>query len=147
RSRAHVRGQAGPSVRSSLRHIQEWWSSRTRACRQGRSARVYNPRFWVPLKEVTAKHPDEWNRKWLLYWRDIARSTDERTTIAGIAPHAGSDFTLRVGFPAVKPTIGGIALSACFNSLAFDFCARQMLGGTHLSDYIMKQLPVLSPDM
>jgi len=33
-----------------------------------------------------------------------------------------------------------------FNAFAFDYCARQMLGGIHLSDFIMKQLPVLPPE-
>ena len=31
------------------------------------------------------------------------------------------------------------------NSLCFDFVARQKLGGTHLTYFIMKQLPVLPP--
>jgi hypothetical protein len=38
-----------------------------------------------------------------------------------------------------------LLLVANLNSFAFDYCARQMLGGTHLSDYIMKQLPALPP--
>ena len=32
------------------------------------------------------------------------------------------------------------------NSFPFDYCARQLMGGIHLSDYIIRQLPVIPPD-
>ena len=43
---------------------------------------VVMPRYWVDEKEVDAKLPRRWDRDWLLGWRDICRSTDERTCIA-----------------------------------------------------------------
>jgi hypothetical protein len=33
-----------------------------------------------------------------------------------------------------------------FNSLIFDFVARQKVGGTHLAFYILKQLPIIPPE-
>jgi len=38
-----------------------------------------------------------------------------------------------------------VALLACLNSLALDYCARLKLSGTHLSHFVFKQLPVPPP--
>lgn len=37
-------------------------------------------------------------------------------------------------------------LLANLNSLVLDFLARQFIGGTHVSDFITKQLPILPPE-
>ena len=37
-------------------------------------------------------------------------------------------------------------LIANFNSLVFDYCARQKLGGTDLTNFYVKQFPTLPPD-
>jgi len=103
------------------------------------------PRYWIGASDVGARVSSHWDRRWLLVWRDICRSFDERTVIATVIPLAGTDFTLRVGFsdaPAAVP-----AMLATLNSFAFDYIARQKLGGTHLSDYIIKQLPVPPPTL
>src|SRR5579885_3664573 len=39
-----------------------------------------------------------------------------------------------------------IYLAACFSSFIFDYVTRQKLGGTSMSFFILKQLPVLPPD-
>jgi hypothetical protein len=87
--------------------------------------------------------PGEWKQDWLLVWRDITNTTNEHTVIASILPLVGTDFTLRVGFPLAGEF--SVLLVANLNCLAFEYCARQSLGGTHLSDYILKQLPVAPP--
>jgi hypothetical protein len=102
-----------------------------------------NPRYWMPSIYVKENFKDKWDRNWLLVWRDITNSTNERTVIASILPWVATDFTLRVCFPIME-NIQHL-LMANLNSYVFDFCARSMLGGTHLSDYIMKQLPVIPP--
>lgn len=58
-------------------------------------------------------------------------------------PLAGTDFTLRIGFAKIEPESSSGFLLANFNSFVFDYCSRQLLGGTHLSDYVLKQLPVI----
>jgi hypothetical protein len=102
------------------------------------------PRYWVPEREVEARLEGRWDRGWLLGWRDICRNTDERTVIASIIPLAGTDFTIRVGMPAVPEHAA--LLVAVFNSYVFDYVARNKLGGTHLADYLLQQLPVPYPD-
>ena len=44
---------------------------------------VVMPRYWVDQNEVVAKRGN-WGRDWLLGWRRIARSTDERTLICAV---------------------------------------------------------------
>ncbi|HUT60573.1 MAG TPA: hypothetical protein VNA25_22235 [Phycisphaerae bacterium] len=104
------------------------------------------PRFWIPRREVSEKLGQLWDRGWLLAWRDISNTTNERTAIAVAIPFTGTDFTLRVGFPSVEPIRTRALLIANWNAMPFDYCARQLMGGTHLSDYITKQLPVITPD-
>ena len=88
---------------------------------------------------------DRRSPRWLMGWRDICRSTDERTVIAAVLPRAATDFTLRVNLGRTDAP-GTACLLGEFNSLCFDFVARQKVGGTHMADFIMKQLPVLPPE-
>jgi hypothetical protein len=104
------------------------------------------PRYLVPAAEVEARLAGRWDRRWLLGWRDIARATDERTAIFSLLP--------RVGVGHKAPLIfferASVCQIACFlammNSLVFDFVARQKVGGTNLTFFILKQLPVLPPE-
>jgi hypothetical protein len=125
------------------------------------SGYVIMPRYWVQefsTKNEEKSKPDKvvldagvtaklesraWNHGWLLGWRDICRSTDERTMISSLIPRtAVPDGTLLL-FP-----IGGSAasLEANLSSFVFDFVTRQKSSGTHLKYFTVKQLPVLPPD-
>lgn len=101
-------------------------------------------RYVVDTAEVLARLRDHWDRGWLLGWRDICRSFDERTVIASIIPRAASGDTFMLAMPAVDPP-----LIACLYgnlcSFALDYAARQKVGGTHLKYHTFKQLPVLPP--
>ncbi|MGB6070056.1 MAG: hypothetical protein WBG53_05865 [Rhodococcus sp. (in: high G+C Gram-positive bacteria)] len=82
----------------------------------------------------------------MLGWRDIARATDVRTTIAAISgsgdsPEGGTLLMLPESSSASAPF-----LVAALNSIVFDFCARQKVGGTHLKFFTMRQLPVPTPE-
>ncbi|MDX0177645.1 Eco57I restriction-modification methylase domain-containing protein [Sinorhizobium meliloti] len=87
------------------------------------------------------------NRKqprWLMGWRDICRSTDERTVIASVFPKVGAgDKILMMHHTRGVET--AVPLLANLISLPLDFAARQKAGGTSFKYYYMKQLPVLSP--
>ncbi len=102
------------------------------------------PWFWVPAHEVEAAIGEGWARSWLLGWRDICRSTDERTTISAFIPRAGVGDQFLLMFSEERA--GKVAcLGANLNSLCFDYFARQKVGGTHLKFFTMRQLPVLPP--
>jgi len=92
---------------------------------------------------------DEWmdhrSSRWLMGWRDICRTTDERTVIASVIPRAGVGHTMPLWLSHESPRKQA-ALLGCLNSLVLDYVARQKVGGTHLTYGYIKQLPVLPPD-
>ncbi|WP_052480964.1 Eco57I restriction-modification methylase domain-containing protein [Gilvimarinus agarilyticus] len=83
--------------------------------------------------------------KYLLGWRDICRSTDERTVIAGVIPLSGVGNNMPLILFNKFNAINAALLQANLTSLPFDFIARHKVGGTHLNFFIIKQLPVLPP--
>jgi hypothetical protein len=105
---------------------------------------VVLPRYWVPEEEVEARLTAKgWDRGWLLGWRDITNVTNERTVIAAVIPRVGVGHKFLLMFPVLPK--GATLLVAALDSLPFDYCARQKLGGTSLTYFTMKQLPVLPP--
>jgi hypothetical protein len=103
---------------------------------------VVMPRYWVPRADVEKRLAGRWGHGWLLGWRDICRSTDERTMICGSIPRAAVGHTYPLAFSAS----GRIdCLYANLASFVFDYTARQKLGGTHMTYTYLNQLPVLPP--
>lgn len=102
------------------------------------------PRYWVAEREVKARLGDRWDRHWLLGWRDITNNTNERTVIAGAIPRTavGHNFPLAL----LRPDDAHL-LVVTLSSFALDFAARQKVGGTHLTFFIVEQLPVPPPDL
>ncbi|MGX9983191.1 Eco57I restriction-modification methylase domain-containing protein [Methylobacterium fujisawaense] len=103
------------------------------------------PRYWVPEHEVEARlAAQKWSRGWLMGWRDITNSTNERTCIFGIMPRTAVGNTCPLVF-CDMPVRHCAALYANMNALVFDFVARTKIGGTHLALSHLRQLPVLTP--
>jgi hypothetical protein len=86
---------------------------------------------------------DHRSPKWLMGWRDITNTTNERTVIASVFPRSGVGHTETL----FSSNLGQKAflLLVNMNSIIFDYCTRQKVGGTHLSIFTLKQLPVLIP--
>jgi hypothetical protein len=80
-----------------------------------------------------------------LAWRRIARATDERTFIASVLPSLAIPNTARVILVGEQHLNLTPCLLACLDSFAFDYVARQKIGGTDVSDFIAQQLPLLPP--
>ena len=100
----------------------------------------------MPAHNVEAALPQ--SRGYALGFRDITNPTNERTVIAAVVPPVGCGHTLPVLIPAECDFDGeGTAcLLANLNSFVFDYIARQKVQATHLTWYILEQLPVLAPD-
>jgi hypothetical protein len=104
------------------------------------------PRYWVPRAEVEARLKGRWSHAWVLWFRRIARATDERTMISGFAPaHGFSDVAPLCLSTQVPRDLS--CLMAMFNSLVFDYVTRQKIGSTHIDFHYLKQLPVLPPSV
>ncbi len=101
------------------------------------------PRYWVAESDVEEAVPDSWGHEWLLGWRDIARSTDERTMVATAIPRVAAGHTVPLALSGADLVA---ALQANLASIAVDYCVRQKLSGTHLLYTVVKQLPVLPPE-
>ncbi|MER8085122.1 DNA methyltransferase [Streptomyces sp. NPDC094048] len=116
------------------------------------------PRYWVPEHDVDSGKRDkkgnrimwagvetrladrEWWNGWLMGWRDIARSTDTRTTMATVLPPYGVGHTNPLMFP--EDAESAALLQACMSSFVFDYVIRQKIAGTHLTYGYLYQLPV-----
>lgn len=107
--------------------------------------RVIQPRYWIPAAEVDRRLVGEWERGWVLGWRDICRSVDQRTMIASIIPRSafGGFHQIRV---YAEPR-DAAALYCCLSSFVADYVARQKVGGTHLTYGILEQIPVIEENV
>jgi hypothetical protein len=113
-----------------------------------------HPRYWLTETLVDERLSSgsahgsgavNWTSPWLVCYREIARSTDVRTVICSLIPRAA------VGHKAPLMLVSGglehaLLLVGAMNSLALDYCARQSVGGTSLSQFVVRQLPVPKPD-
>ncbi len=103
------------------------------------------PRYYVPLDEVENRLLNQsWKLEWLLGWRKIARSNDERTMIVSIIPRFGVGDSMLLMYPNQNAR-NIVALQACLNSLPHDFVVRQKVGGVNVSFHLVNQFPVLPP--
>ncbi|MFJ1595491.1 Eco57I restriction-modification methylase domain-containing protein [Streptomyces sp. NPDC088261] len=82
-----------------------------------------------------------WERDWLCGWRDVCRTTDERTAIPAFLPRAAVGHKFPLMLPGVRSELVA-ALIAAQSSLVFDYVSRQKIGSTSMGLFIWKQLPV-----
>lgn len=103
------------------------------------------PRYWVERSEVEDRLAHKWDRNWLIAFRDITNSTNERTAIFSILPRVGINHKAPI-LLTEKSTHLNVCLLGNLDSLILDFVARQKVGGTSLSFFILRQLPILVPE-
>jgi hypothetical protein len=95
------------------------------------------------FKERMPKHLQD--RQWFLTARNITNSTNERTVIAAIIPRGASCEVTPYIETAHGPSVTAF-LAGVLNSFVLDYIARQKVGGTHLSYFILYQFPILHPN-
>jgi hypothetical protein len=93
--------------------------------------------------ELTSALIERKQPRWLMGWRDICRSTDERTVIATALPKVGVGHTMPLAH-STHSAVRVAVLIAQLASLLLDYAARQKLAGTHLTYFYLEQLPVLA---
>ena len=106
--------------------------------------RLTLPRYWVSEVKIAERLDDIWDRDWLLGWRDVTGAGVFRTVIACITPRVALNHTIPLMMPSRDPRLVA-ALYANLSSIPFDYCARQKVGGLHLTYFTMRQLPALQP--
>ncbi len=102
------------------------------------------PRYWVASTDVESKVIECWKFKWFLGWRDITNITNERTVISSILPWVGANHKI----PLYISPLGHLLfmLHANCSSISLDYIARQKVGGTSLTYFYHKQLPIFPPE-
>jgi hypothetical protein len=99
----------------------------------------------VPKSEITSRlRTWNWDRPWLIAFRDVTNSTNERTVIASVIPNFAANHKLPLIF-TTSGTPHACALLANLNCIVFDYVARQKIGGTSLTYFYLYQLSVLPP--
>ncbi len=100
------------------------------------------PRYWVEENDVLARIEQE--QDFLIGYRDITNSTNERTFLGSLFPVSAAGHTMHLIFSKHRTT-NLLTLFSFLCSYALDYVLRLKIGGTHLSDYVIKQLPILPP--
>lgn len=106
---------------------------------------VVQPWYWVPAEEVT-KRLGDWQRGWLVGFRDVTNATNERTAIFSLLPRVGAGNNLPILLFSEKSNVRACCLLANLNAQAFDYVTRQKIAGVHMNFFFVSQLPVLPPD-
>lgn len=107
---------------------------------------VVRPRYWVSKGEVSERLSSKsWEKDWLLAFRNVSDSRNERTFVSTILPRTAIGHSASVMFTAVRDASLTCCLLANLNSLTLDFIARQKIPGMNISYFMVEQLPVLSP--
>jgi hypothetical protein len=101
------------------------------------------PQYWIHESDFPSIMLDR--RKNFLVFRDIARSTDTRTAIFCITPVVVFNNKLPIILTQLEYNREIAYLASYTSSFVFDYVTRQKLGGTNMSLFILKQLPVLPP--
>ena len=107
--------------------------------------RSAQPRYWINEDAL----PWEGDTDWCLAFKDITSSTNVRTSIAMIIPKSGAGHTLPVAFADkgafARYGVEAPLMLANFNSVIYDYLARQKVHTNHLSWYLLEQLPIVPP--
>ncbi|GAA0460446.1 hypothetical protein Ade02nite_14730 [Paractinoplanes deccanensis] len=108
---------------------------------EGKMVRHYDhrwvalPRYWIASSAVRRRDP------WLLGYRNVCRSTDERSLIASALPLAGVGNSMPV-ILTDRPAL----LLAALSSFVCDYIVRQKAAGANLNFFILEQIPVPTPE-
>jgi hypothetical protein len=104
------------------------------------------PCYYVAESEVNDRVSNRTDHNWLLGLRDVTINAAARSVIFAILPRAGIGH--KIPLVEISPQLDArytACLLGSFNSLVLDYVARQKLGGSSLSYFILKQLPMPSP--
>ncbi|MHB8050884.1 MAG: Eco57I restriction-modification methylase domain-containing protein [Coriobacteriia bacterium] len=101
------------------------------------------PRYWVARSCVQQRLGDAWNHDWHLGFRDITLVSNKRTLIASALPFVAVGHKLPLFFPTLSSDSD--LLLANMDSFVVDYIARQCMGGTSMTYFILKQLAILPP--
>ncbi|MBD2426224.1 hypothetical protein [Phormidium sp. FACHB-1136] len=102
-------------------------------------SKCLEPQFLIELENYSENSKN--SRGLRVSFRDIARSTDERTFISSLIPDLPCGNKVPI-LSSISSTHGNLELCSLANSFSFDFALRSRLGGTSLNYFIVAELPL-----
>ena len=113
---------------------------------------VIFPWYWTPIEDMKSKMEKrdsdgnltwQWSHDWMLGYRKISNATNERTFVTSIIPlpKGAGDSIIYLLIDDVKTST---IAQGMLSSLVFDYISRQKMGGSNMSNFITKQLPILT---
>ena len=103
------------------------------------------PRYWAESTICEERIPATYSDGYVLVFKDVTSATNARTMIAAFIPRVGILYSLRALFFAGHTPVEKMCFGANLNAFVFDFLCRLKTPGNHITDYIIRQLPVLRP--
>lgn len=103
------------------------------------------PRWWADSDAVERSLKNK--QQFLIAFKNVTSATNQRTMIATFLPRVGVVHS--APFALVADELWprrACCLLANLNSFAYDWIARQKVGGNNFSYFIVEQLPTLPPD-
>ena len=85
--------------------------------------------------------------QWLQAFRGITNATNERTVVSDSISTSGVGNSAPVMTYERSQAIASVLVLANLNSLPLDWAARLSVGGVNMNFFIVKQLPVLPPEI
>jgi hypothetical protein len=104
------------------------------------------PRYWVHNEHVQKAKTRSNLGNYYVAFRDVTSSVVLRTAIFAVLPGVAVGHTGPLLISKYNSLKKLLCLVGCLNAFVLDYVCRQCLGGTHLTFFILKQLPVLPPD-
>lgn len=115
---------AQPATTSPAQHADPDWSP--------------EPQYWV----LSEKCKKQGFAGWVLGFKEITAPTNERTVISALFPAVAFGNKIPLLLPTQEDR-AEFLLCANFNSIIFDFIARQKVQGQTINRFILEQLPVI----
>jgi hypothetical protein len=104
-------------------------------------------RYYVTKDEVNQEMANrDYDRDWFVGFKDITSATNTRTMIASVLPYTAVGNKVPI-LLADHPARSVACFLANINSLAYDFACRQKIGNVTLNWYIVRQTPVIPPQI
>lgn len=103
------------------------------------------PRYWVNFDEVINVVEELKTKHWFLGYMSITSATNARTCIASMLPLSAIGHSISAALSSTSADFQSCLL-ANLSSFVFDFICKRKTSGNNFSIFIVKQLPVLSPE-
>src|SRR5690606_1580426 len=106
------------------------------------------PFYWLPKEDMEERFEEkEWPYKWVLGFRDVTDSrASPRSFVGSVIPRVAVEYKFQPMLTYRSSKLVAL-VQAIVSSICLDYFAMKKIGGLPMNFFIVKQLPVLSPDL